>query len=125
MARSQERSQRKATGGRYHQVRTKRKFELAGFLANTKLGKVQKVQQKRTIGGSQKVSMLEAFQINVTDKDGKSTKVKITNVVDNPANPHLVRRNIITKGSIVETEKGRARVTSRPGQEGTLNGVWV
>ena len=35
----------------------------------------------------------------------------------------LVRRNIITKGSIVETKLGKAKVTCRPGQEGSVNGV--
>ncbi|MDO5821049.1 MAG: 30S ribosomal protein S8e, partial [Methanobrevibacter sp.] len=31
--------------------------------------------------------------------------------------------NIITKGAIVETEIGNAKVTSRPGQDGIINGV--
>ncbi|MFH1511592.1 MAG: 30S ribosomal protein S8e, partial [Candidatus Woesearchaeota archaeon] len=33
--------------------------------------------------------------------------------------------NIITKGTIVDTDKGKVRITSRPGQDGTLNGVLV
>ena len=49
----------------------------------------------------------------------------IVNVVENPANPHLVRRNIITKGCVVETKLGKAKVTSRPGQEGSVNGVLI
>jgi len=83
------------------------------------------VRSKRTIGGSRKLSLLETAQINLTDKKGKAIAAKILNVVENPANHHLVRRNIITKGSIVETDKGRARVTSRPGQEAAVNGVLV
>ena len=47
------------------------------------------------------------------------------NVIENPSNPHLVRRNILTKGAVVETKLGKAKVTSRPGQEGTLNGVLI
>ncbi|MBS3169706.1 30S ribosomal protein S8e [Candidatus Woesearchaeota archaeon] len=125
MARSQQRSQRKSSGGRYHYQRTKRKYELAGYPANTKLAEVRKVRSKRTIGGSRKLSLLETAQINLTDKKGKAIAAKILNVVENPANHHLVRRNIITKGSIVETDKGRARVTSRPGQEAAVNGVLV
>jgi small subunit ribosomal protein S8e len=46
-------------------------------------------------------------------------------VVENPANPHYVRRNILTKGAIVETEFGKARIISRPGQHGVINGVLV
>ncbi len=125
MARSQEKSQRKASGGRYHFVRTKRKFELARYAANTKLTEVRKVRSTRTVGGNQKKALLEVSHINVADAKGKSVKAKILNVVENPANPNLVRRNIITKGAVVETEKGRARVTSRPGQESSLNGVLV
>ena len=48
---------------------------------------------------------------------------KILNVVENSANPHLVRRNILTKGAIVETEMGKVKVTSRPGQDACLNGI--
>jgi small subunit ribosomal protein S8e len=35
----------------------------------------------------------------------------------------LQRRAIITKGAIIETSKGNARVTSRPGQCGIINAV--
>lgn len=63
--------------------------------------------------------------MNVADKQGKSQKTEIVNVVENPANANLVRRNVITKGCVVETKLGRARVTSRPGQEGVVNGVLV
>ena len=51
--------------------------------------------------------------------------VKLLNVIENSANPNYVRRNIITKGAIVETELGHAKVTSRPGQDGVVNGVIV
>ena len=64
-------------------------------------------------------------EINVTDKNGKTTKTEMVNVVENPANPNLVRRNVITKGAVVETKLGKARVTSRPGQEGVVNGILV
>ena len=68
---------------------------------------------------------LNAAQINLTLKSGKTQKTEILNVVGNPANPNLVRRNILTKGAVVETKLGRARITSRPGQEGTINGILV
>jgi small subunit ribosomal protein S8e len=34
-----------------------------------------------------------------------------------------VRRNIVTKGAIIETDAGQARVVSRPGQDGQVNAV--
>ena len=123
MARSQQRSLRKVSGGRYHPQRTKRKFELAGFPIMTKVAKERKVKVERTLGGNQKQSLLTANIINVADKKGKTTKTEILNVIGNPANANLVRRNILTKGAMVETKMGKVRVTSRPGQEGTVNGV--
>ena len=123
MARSQERSQRKVSGGRYHFVRTKRKYELARFAAQTKLDSEKRVRTTRILGGESKQSLLAVKEINVTDKKGKAHKTELVTVVENPANPNLVRRNIITKGAIVETKLGKVKVTSRPGQEGSLNGV--
>ncbi len=63
---------------------------------------------------------------NVYDKKTKKFyKTKIKNVAENPANRHYVRRNIMTRGAIIETEKGKAVVTSRPGQDGTVNAVLI
>lgn len=125
MARSQERSKRKVSGGRYHSHRTKRKYELASFPAMTKLSAERKVRVTGTIGGNIKKSLLNVKEINVADKKGKTKKTEILNVLENPGNPNLVIRNIITKGSIVETKLGKARVTSRPGQEGSVNGILI
>jgi small subunit ribosomal protein S8e len=36
-----------------------------------------------------------------------------------------VRRNIITKGAVVDTDIGHVKITSRPGQSGALNGIKV
>jgi small subunit ribosomal protein S8e len=125
MARSQHKSNRKASGGRYHGGRSKKKFELARFSANTRLSKESKVKSTRTLGGNTKESLLAANIVNVADKKGKSTKTEILNVIENPANPHLVRRNVLTKGAIVETKLGKVKITSRPGQEASVNGVLV
>ena len=65
-------------------------------------------------------------KINVVDPESnKSETVEIITVLENSADPNYVRRNIITKGAIVETSAGKAKVTSRPGQDGVLNGVLV
>ncbi|MEM3023047.1 MAG: 30S ribosomal protein S8e, partial [Candidatus Bathyarchaeia archaeon] len=44
-------------------------------------------------------------------------------VVKNPANVDYQRRGIVTKGAIISTPLGKAKVTSRPGQDGVLNAV--
>ena len=59
----------------------------------------------------------------IDPKTNKTTKAEIVSVVENTANVHYVRRNIMNKGAIIETKLGKARVTSRPGQSGTINAV--
>ena len=46
-------------------------------------------------------------------------------VIDNPASKDFIRRKIITKGAIIKTEIGDAKVTSRPGQDGVINAVLI
>jgi len=125
MARAQTRSKRKASGGRYHTSRAKKKQELSGFPANTKLSDKIKQRIVRILGGNTKRKILSTNLINVSNKKGKVTKTEILNVIENRANPHLVRRNILTKGAIIETKLGKVRITSRPGQEGAINGILV
>jgi small subunit ribosomal protein S8e len=75
-------------------------------------------------GGGIKVRIAVADWAVVTDKSsGKSSKSKLLRVVRNPANVDYQRRGVITKGAIVETELGQARVTSRPGQHGVINAI--
>ncbi len=116
---------RKYTGGRIIRARGKRKFELGGEPANTHLGETIRKAEK-IMGGSGKVSLLRESTAIVTDPSTKKSKrVKIETVTGNPANIHYVRRNIVTKGSIIKTEIGSARVTNRPGQEGSINAVLI
>ena len=121
----QGKSVRKYTGGRLIRQRGKKKYELGGEQANTHLGEsIRKIV--KTLGGQQKVRLLRAQTAIVTDPSTKTSKVvKIETVTGNPANTHYVRRNIVTKGSIIKTEIGSARVTNRPGQEGSINAVLI
>lgn len=116
---------RKPTGGRLILARKKRRFEVAPEDAETKLGEhSQKLIRSR--GASQKIKLLATNHINVTDpKTGKAKKATIKTVTENGANIHYVRRNIITKGAVVDTDLGHVKITSRPGQAGTLSGVLV
>jgi len=125
MARSQARSNRKPTGGRYKRLSGKTHAECGNDPVKTKVGE-QKTKYRRARGGFQKRILLNTDIINLMDtKAKKSVKAKIKNVVDNPANRNFIRANILTKGTVVETDKGKARVTNRPGQEGTVNGVLI
>jgi len=73
-----------------------------------------------------KVRIAAADFAVVTDKaSGKSSKSKLLRVIRNPANVDYQRRGVITKGAIVDTELGQARVTSRPGQDGVINAILV
>ena len=125
MALWQGKPNKKSTGGRLVPSKGKRKFEIGREKQYTKLGK-QSLKQYRTCGGNVKVGMLAAEYANVVDKKtNKITKVKITNVKTNPADPNYVQRNIINKGATIETELGTAIVTSRPGQDGAVNAVLI
>lgn len=117
------RSRRKVSGSRYKDFRKKRLSDLEGVSALTHIGK-KRMKSKRVKGGSKKIQILSCEFVNVTKK-GKTTKLKIEAVENNPANKNYTRRNIITKGTIVKTEKGDVKITSRPGQVGLLFGVFI
>lgn len=73
-----------------------------------------------------KYALMSDLYANVTDPDKKiSKRVKILRVVANPANKDLERRGVITRGAVIETELGRAIVTSRPSQDGVINAILV
>lgn len=121
----QGKSRRKFTGGRIIQYRGKKKFEIGGEAANTHLGEtIRKIGT--ALGGQDKVHLLRGNMALVMDpKTNTSKNVKIETVTGNPANKNYVRRNIMTRGSIIRTELGSARVTNRPGQEGGINAVLI
>ncbi len=125
MAVIQARSKRKATGGRYKSALSRRKHMIGRLPTMTRVGD-EKRKAVRTKGGGRKTRVAATATANLLDpKTGKAVTAKITNVVENPANRYYVRRNVLTKGTIIETENGKARVTSRPGQDGTVNAVLI
>jgi len=46
-------------------------------------------------------------------------------VLEYPTNNDYQRRGVITKGAILETQDGKCKVVSRPGQDGTVNAILV
>jgi small subunit ribosomal protein S8e len=125
MAITQSRSKRKVTSGKYQKYRKKRVHELGSLPTHTKLAE-RKSKIVRGVGGNKKARLLSTTIANVYDpKTKKYKKAKIKTILENPANRHFVRRNIITKGTIIDTEAGKAKITSRPGQDGTVNAVLI
>jgi len=116
---------RKITGKKYSKKRKKKKYEGHGQKIILKLGDEDKRKIKRIRGGNEKVVLLKASSVNVKLDNKKMKKVKIKNILKTPSNRFLAMQNIITKGAIVETEIGNVKITSRPTQEGILNGVLV
>ncbi len=83
-----------------------------------------KVKLYRVRGGNRKVRVLVADKIQVFDPTtGTHQVAKALTVRQNESNPNYVQRNILNKGAVVETDLGRVRIRSRPGQDGVLNGV--
>ena len=114
---------RKITGGKYHKFSKKEKHSLPGIERKVKL-RDTKQKLVRGRGGNEKKVLLSCNVINLVS--GKSAKkVQIKNVLETPSNRFLARQNILTKGALVETELGKARITNRPSQEGSVQGVLV
>lgn len=117
----QGRSTRKRTGGRLKHASNKKRHQLGREPAETTVGETR-VQYIDSRGNEKKVRALSTNVAQVADGDAVS-EAEIENVVDNPSNVNYARRNIITKGAVIDTSAGRARVTSRPGQTGQVNAL--
>ncbi|MHA2501678.1 MAG: 30S ribosomal protein S8e [Candidatus Kariarchaeaceae archaeon] len=116
---------RKITGARLRSQSAKKKRELGRAATRTAIG-VTRRKEVRTHGGNTKHRLYRAEVANVVDPStGKITSAEIKDVDNNPASREFSRRRIITKGAIIETSAGNARVTNRPGNEGFVNAVLV
>ena len=120
-------SRRKPSGGRLKRpsrYRGKRRTEISPENQFAYIADEDKRKNYRKRGKSQTVRVLGANSVNVNDpKTGTTVSATISTVIENGADPNYVRRNIITKGAIVDTDKGRVRITSRPGMHGVVSGI--
>lgn len=123
MTKWQMRSSRKVTGGLLRRHGKKVKMQRGRDFVPAHVGETRR-REIRTKGGGKKILALAANAANVAVK-GKIQRTKILTVKENPADSQFVRRNIITRGAVIETELGKARVTSRPGQHGIVNAVLI
>ena len=116
----------RGSGGRKRANSDKRLHHYGGFFARGKYDREAKEEtreNRRTKGGSEKTGGKTLLFANVTLPQGGTKKAKITEVVSNPSNRHYARENILTKGALIDTDLGRARITSRPGQTGIINAI--
>ncbi len=118
------RSPRKRTGGRRRPVAKKRKRDLGSEPTETRIDDERRLKVVDARGANRKVRAIATDVASVAVGD-EVVSADLEDVVENPSNPNYVRRNIVTKGAVVETSEGRARVTSRPGQDGQVNAVLV
>lgn len=128
---------RKITGGKYIKRRKKKLYEKRGQRRIVKLGE-DKRKTVKTRGGNIKTFLLRGKMINVrlsqaqsdssksqTKQKDKNKSTEIKNVLETPSNRFLARQNVLTKGTIVETDLGKVKITNRPTQEGLINGVLI
>ena len=104
--------------------RDKRRSEMGGYFTETKIGEKNEIKRVRGRGSSVKNKLKYVAFANVLTKSGYK-KAKITGVVESRDNRNFARLVIITKGSVITTELGKARVLNRPGQEGAINAILV
>ena len=90
---------KKISGGKYIARRKKKSYEIAGQKRIVKIGE-EKRKTVKTTGGNKKTYLLRA-------------------------NRFLARQNILTKGTIVETDLGKVQISNRPTQEGVVNGILI
>ncbi|MBT4352146.1 30S ribosomal protein S8e [archaeon] len=116
---------RKITGGKYKEFRKKKKNSRPGIERKVKLRET-KLKTIKSRGNSTKNVLLSTDKVNIMDpKTKKAKKTSIKNVLETPSNRFLARQNILIKGAIIETELGKAKITNRPGQEGSIQAILV
>ena len=114
----------KTTGGRRHPLRIRRKYETDRYPNEAVTG--AQVTVTRTVRGKNRKTAVKTIDfVNLATGDAKVKKAKILKVLDNATNNDYKRRGIITKGAILETQEGKCKVVSKPGQNGIVNAILV
>ena len=120
-------SRRKPSGGRLkrpNRYRGKRRTEVSSEAQYAYIGEKDDRKMYRKNAGSQTTRLLSANTVNVNNpKEGTTVKATINSVIATDADPNFIRRNIVTKGSIVDTSMGEVKITSRPGMHGVASGI--
>ena len=123
--RTRGKTKRSGSAAKYIDYRKAKLYEHAGNAVLTKVGE-SKTKSERSRGGAVKIRSLDANKVNLYNPKTKKYSIEtIQTVIEVPSNSQYVRRNIMTSGTIVQTTKGKAKITSRPGQSGFLNAVVI
>ena len=112
----------KITGGRRIPLRIRRKYETDRY-PNEAVNGAQVTITRRVRGNNKKTALKTIDFVNLATGGTKVKKAKIIKVLDNATNNDYKRRGIITKGAILETQEGKCRVISKPGQNGIVNAI--
>jgi len=112
----------KITGGRRHPLRIRRKYEIDRY-PNEPVNGSQVTVTRRVRGNNNKTALKAVDFVNLSTGESKVKKSKIIKVLENATNNDYKRRGIITKGAILETQEGKCRVVSKPGQNGIVNAI--
>jgi small subunit ribosomal protein S8e len=116
-------TKQKKTGGKKRAFRTKRKHDQGRHPIESLIGETER---KKVSGRSNKIKIkiVKTQTVNVSNPNtGLTERLNIIEVISNPANADYNRRRVITKGAIIRTDKGLAKIVSRPGQNGSLNAI--
>ena len=114
----------KITGGRRHPLRIRRKYETNRYPNEPLTGPAATVVRKAR-GKNKKTALKTIDFVNLAVPKAKVKRSKIVKVLENPTNSDYQRRGVITKGAILETEDGKCKVVSKPGQHGAVNAVLI
>ena len=114
----------KITGGIRHPLKTRQKFQIDRYPNEALMGE-QETATRKTRGNNRKTALKTVDHVNLVLPDAKIKRSKIVRVLENQTNNDYQRRGVITKGAILETEDGKCKVVSRPGQNGVINAILV
>lgn len=114
----------KITGGIRHPLKSRQKFQIDRYPNEALMGE-QETATRKTRGNNRKTALKTVNHVNLVLPDAKIKRSKIVRVLENQTNNDYQRRGVITKGAILETEDGKCKVVSRPGQNGVINAILV
>lgn len=117
---SKSKTKNSGNGKRKSKNRDKKRSEMGSYFVATRFGAENVQKTVRSRGGKTRPKLMYAGSANLLTKDGYK-RVKITGVAESKDNRNFARLNIITKGTVIETELGKAVVTNSPGREGGVN----
>jgi small subunit ribosomal protein S8e len=113
-------TKKSGNGKRKIKFRGNRRSERGRHFTATKSSDKNITATIRHKGGSRTKVLKSAGFVNLLS--GKTyVKAAIKNVLESKDNRNFARLNIITKGTVLDTDKGKAVVTNRPSREGCIN----